>query len=371
MQTRHLALPLMLAAAACGTRGGDAAADRVAVDVPGWRLEHAARVGGPDAGEQEMLYSAQEVSEDPEGRFYVLNYGDRRIQVFDSAGRFLRNLGRRGRGPGEFTSPMGVASVGSDAVYVLETVPSRFVRYRRSTGEFVDNSPIEAKQLIPVRMNVGGDGRVALEFMTMLMRTSESVSASLVAWVDTAGGIPRTAVQFDSTAKLRHNRRNPGGPAKSVVTDPPFAPRPVWALDGRGGVLYGDGAEYVVHRAAPGTAPAVAFRGEGDPVPVTRADRDEFLASPRGKLFTDYQFLEHKPYFNGLLVDHEGMVWVQRPAPEGGQLWEVRRPDGRKAGEVRLPAGSRVLNVSRTSVYVMEVDEDDVETLHRYRLVRG
>lgn len=372
MALKHRAVLALLAlsAAACGTSENESATPEVALDVPGWRLERAASVGGPDAGEDEMLYRANEVYEDPEGRFYVINFGDRRIQVFDSAGTFLRNLGRQGKGPGEYTSPMSVAAVGTDGVWVLDGVPPRFIRFRRSTGEYVDGVPIEAKSLIPIRMVADGGGRVAVEFMSMLTNTSQFVTTTTVAWVDTLSGQATPVVQFDSTAKLRRNQRGPNG-TQSMVTDPPFAPRAVWAPDGRGGVLYGDGAEYVVHRAAPGAAPVLAFRGEGRAAAVTARDRKDFLETPRGKAFADYEFPEHKPFFNGLAVDPEGLVWVQRPGESGTQTWEVRRAGGERVGELRVPAGSRVLAVSGRSVYVLQLDDLEVETLHRYRLVRG
>lgn len=369
--THRAALVALLFLAAACTRDDSAGAEaQVTLDVPGWRLERAASVGGAGAADENVLYNANEVHEDPEGRFYVLNFGDRRIQVFDSTGSFLRTLGRRGKGPGEFTSPMSIASVGGDGVWVLDGVPARFIRFRRSTGEYVDEVPLEAKGLIPSRMVVGSDGRVAVEFMSMLTNTSQFVTTSMVAWVDTVTGRPAPVVQFDSTAKLRHNRRTPTG-TRSMVTDPPFSPRAVWAPDGRGGVLYGDGAEYVLHRVAEGAAPVVAFRGEGRQAAVTAADREEFLESPGGKAFADYEFPKHKPYFSALKMDADGLVWVLRPGESGTQTWEVRRLGGERLGALRVPAGSYVVGVSRRSVYVVQQDDLDVETLHRYRLIRN
>lgn len=369
---RRLALLLALAAAACGNDAPPHAGgvDGLVLDVPGWRLERAARVGGQDADEDHMLYGAQFVADDPQGRFYVLNFGDRRLQVFDSTGAFLRNVGRKGKGPGEFTSPMSVAAVGADGLFVLESVPARLMRFRRSTGEFVGDVPIEVRQMAPMRMTVASNGRVAVELRTLLNDPTKIVSASSVAWVDTATGAVQPVVQLDSVTRLRRNVRRPGG-TRSTVMDPPFAPRPVWAPDGRDGVLFGDGAEFAVYRATPGAQPALAFRGEGRAAAVTAEDRRRFLESPRGKLFGEYEFPERKPFFGGLGVDPYGVVWVQRPGESGVESWEVRGADGSRRGELRLPAGARVLGVTATSVYVVQKDDLDVETLYRYRLVRG
>ena len=53
------------------------------------------------------------------GRFWVLRRGDVPA-VFDSSGRFLRAIGRHGRGPGEYMFPTEVLAVPPDTVVVLD-----------------------------------------------------------------------------------------------------------------------------------------------------------------------------------------------------------------------------------------------------------
>jgi hypothetical protein len=371
MQCNRLTVSLLALCAAalagCEGRGSAGASGDLALDVPGWRLERAASVGGETADEQSMLYSAQIVSEDPEGRFYVLNMGDRRISVFDSTGRFVRNLGRKGHGPGEYNSPMDIAAGRDGQVYVLDAVPARIMRYRRDDGAFVGSLPINARSAIPMRLEVGADGRMAVELKPMTPRTSETTTASRVAWLDSAGTVT-PFVDLDSVTRLRHNTDTPEG-TRSLVMDPPFSPRPVWTLDGHGGVLYGHGREYAVYRRT-AAGQALAFRGEGDAAEVTQVDRDGFLGTARGKLLKDVKFPERKGFFARLAVDPQGLVWVQRPGSSLTESWEVRTQEGRTAGGLRVPAGMRVLAVTPRSLYVVQTDELDVETVHRYRLVR-
>jgi hypothetical protein len=369
MQRNRLTLLFLAAAALAGCgRGSSRATGDLALDVPGWRLERAASVGGESADERSMLYSAQIVAEDPEGRFYVLNMGDRRIAVFDSAGHFLRNIGRKGHGPGEFNSPMSIAAAGDGEVYVLDAVPARLMRYRRADGAFVGDWAMEAASSVPMRMEVAEDGRVAVEFKPMTPKTYQNTSSSVVAWVDTAGRMT-PIVELDSVTRLRQNTNMPGG-TRSVLMDPPFAPRPVWTLDGHGGVLYGHGREYAVYRRTP-SGSALAFRGEGEAAAVTQVDRDGFLGTERGKALKEVEFPERKGFFSRLVADPQGVVWVQRPGSSRTESWDVRARDGRRMGTLRVPPRMRVLAVTPRSLYVLQLDDLDVETLHRYRLVRG
>lgn len=60
------------------------------------------------------------VTQDTFGRFYVWNRGRTSILVFDSAGRFLRQLGRKGQGPGEFVGAGGdIRSGVKDSLFVF------------------------------------------------------------------------------------------------------------------------------------------------------------------------------------------------------------------------------------------------------------
>ena len=74
------------------------------------------------------------------GRFFATGYGEpRTITAFGADGRVIGTVGRRGEGPGEFTSPKAVGLVG-DSVVVLDRTSRRLSifapggRYLRSVG---------------------------------------------------------------------------------------------------------------------------------------------------------------------------------------------------------------------------------------------
>ena len=46
---------------------------------------------------------------DDDMRIYVSDWGNSRVQIFDSAGQFLQQIGAPGTGSGEMTNPTGVA----------------------------------------------------------------------------------------------------------------------------------------------------------------------------------------------------------------------------------------------------------------------
>jgi len=57
----------------------------------------------------------------PEGRVYVADGGNHRVQVFDGVGKFLHQWGAQGSGPGQFQEPWGLAVASNGEVYVADT----------------------------------------------------------------------------------------------------------------------------------------------------------------------------------------------------------------------------------------------------------
>jgi hypothetical protein len=61
------------------------------------------------------------VARDRRGRIYAVAKPSHRILVFDSAGRFVRRVGRQGSGPGEYLGITRVVSGPGDSLWVVET----------------------------------------------------------------------------------------------------------------------------------------------------------------------------------------------------------------------------------------------------------
>ena len=55
--------------------------------------------------EDAILEIPTEITYDSDGNVYVLDQKANNVKKFDSSGKYLRTIGRRGRGPGEFNAP--------------------------------------------------------------------------------------------------------------------------------------------------------------------------------------------------------------------------------------------------------------------------
>jgi len=67
---------------------------------------------------------------------YVVDAGSRRVLVFDFQGGFLRAIGRKGQGPGEFAKPTGMCLIKDGGIAVADFGSNR-IQIFDSSGKFV------------------------------------------------------------------------------------------------------------------------------------------------------------------------------------------------------------------------------------------
>lgn len=96
-------------------------------------------VGRAEGADHEMFGTVSAVGFDGDDNLYVLDGQARRVMVYDAAGRFLRQIGRPGEGPGELTWPSSLA-VAPDGTVMVRHRPG--VAVFGSDGRYVETRGI-------------------------------------------------------------------------------------------------------------------------------------------------------------------------------------------------------------------------------------
>lgn len=112
MRKRRLAL-WMFGVIVLLVRPGSAFEEKARVRVV---LEEELSIGGLD---EDVLCMWAGIAVDESGRIFVSDMMEHTLKAFDSSGRLLKTVGRRGQGPGEFNHPLALTRSG-DHIYVLE-----------------------------------------------------------------------------------------------------------------------------------------------------------------------------------------------------------------------------------------------------------
>ncbi len=90
-------------------------------DNPKLAIELVRVIGDVDADDENLAFNSPlDMAVDGSGSVFILDSGNQRVQVFGRDGRFLRTIGRKGQGPGEFEYPRSIDVDGQGRLYVLD-----------------------------------------------------------------------------------------------------------------------------------------------------------------------------------------------------------------------------------------------------------
>jgi DNA-binding beta-propeller fold protein YncE len=79
------------------------------------------QINDPQEGGYGAFYGPRGIAVNADGEIYVTDTGNRRVQIFDAEGTFLRAFGRAGAGTSELDEPVGIAVSPEGEVYIADT----------------------------------------------------------------------------------------------------------------------------------------------------------------------------------------------------------------------------------------------------------
>jgi hypothetical protein len=325
------------------------------------------------AGPESLFHNAKDLAVDSSGNIYVLDAGNRRVQVFDRNGKFLRTLGGRGQGPGEFQEPnvMGVSDgfvVVSDAELLRASVWSvdghHVGDWRYDFPKYLDGMSAFA-------------GRSVLVSYRKLNSTARDGSGEWILVKLSLDGVDHTEVATFADPPSTTVRRSVGaGAVLGRAVELPYRVGPIFAA-GRGRAYVAPAGEYRV----------VCFDIDGQVCwdlevewprrHVDEQDRENAMANLPGR-FADASASEVNwpklhPAISHVAVDGSGNLHVflvsSEPWLESRVPVDVYSPDG-----TRIVAGvsdDHEWTVARGNhVYALDEDANTGEQIIvRYRLV--
>ncbi len=376
----------VLAAGCADTKGGSGKTDTTdssgvaivrgpAADTPlPWSFSEVTRIGGADTGAQSFDgVTPYSVTTDGVARIMVLD-ADRsnQIHVFDSAGTWIRTVGRRGGGPGEMEYPAGIDVDRDGSVSVKDEAKQALLTW----------DPVGA--VLPERKLITARGRT----WGTVRRRGDTVYASLDVLGDSAMAVrrlerwtSRDTLVIDSTVSPR---------SKMVMfkcvglTLPPlFTGEIAWSVDGDR-VASTRQSAYVVDITRNGKRERSVRR---DVKPVAAKTTDAAKLYPEGlkvrfgsggECVTPSAEVGEKagvaptlPVVRAMVIAPDGALWVEQYTFEGETArTDVFDRDGHYMGTAAgrsLPLGFLGPNIVLFSI---KNDDDGTSVVGIYRITR-
>ena len=390
-------------------RGWLIAAGAMLIASPMWSQTVPVRtLSQPDATFSHGFTNVAGIRELTDGRVILVDVFNG-VQVIDAAWASMRQIGRRGAGPGEYREPYDIFALPGDSsavpdrqtgrmlVITPDAEPGGFLSLRGAAGENHSRYP-------PLRISPAGillhsasaaDGRgyyYARAAQIVVSSSGELELADSVAierW--TAISAKRDTIGFVHY-ELHPNSKIVAGMATYRPTAiRAFRTTNQWAIasDGRLAIVHVDPyrVDFVDPVGNEQSGPPILY----DRLRVTEAhkqrwrekqqQRSPMLVVTRdgqsGTVMTTPEPVEPKwpkylppfPPRDAVHFASDGMLWVQRTTPvDDSPTFDIIDRTGNVVEQLQLPQHRRLVGFGRGTVYLVRIDDVDLEYLERYAL---
>ena len=290
---------------------------------------------GVELGDSTLMFGAVEKAlYDSNGNIAVLDMASANVRIFSPEGEYLRTIGRRGNGPGEFQRPLGMVLLGNGSLAVIDPWGEGLTGINSSyeqSGVLLDihsNVPLgmcAVDSVDIVALRVGESTSEEPSFPMMIGRYTMSTEPSVVYWHK-----EYQVFTLEEISLAMRDVSNVYWTADRETQEVYVAP-------------YQDNV-YIIYRYSPEGELIGTIEMDIEQVPRTDEEKAEVAAYLRARLAvlngTDMG-VEIAPYPNrrsieGLGIDGQGYLWVRRgtEVPVRLDRWT---PSGELIGSYTVP----------------------------------
>ena len=308
------------------------------------------------------------------GDFFVLDPMVQSLYLFDRDGKGAQEIGRRGEGPGEFVrahrmwmsgGQFTLFDIGQNLLHSF-TPDGQFIAARRAPT--VQGTVLSVAQELREGHWLGvSSPRIRFNLVNGKMHTPGRVMV-----LPRDGDESGVLLEYRMVTTIFYDRVRevPWGLAHGDV----FGDTGQWDVVGDSVVVVADGMSGVVewYRVAKHgyeLANRIETGFVGQLVPDLDRQRLIALESEVKKEYisadTDWLFPTLAPGIRNMVVDSRGFVWIKRLSfsVEGPETWRVIAPGGERWGDLTLPAGVEVRDISNDRIFGVATNELDVPVI--------
>ena len=277
-------------------------------------------LGGESDDPNQLFGMVQQILVDEEHNTYLLDQQLHEIKVFDAKGEYLRTIGRKGEGPGEFNNPNAMFFLPGSRIGVSQMMPGR-IAVLDEQGQGLDDYPIpgeggfvlvaqveSAADRVVMQETVGSFTSGKVKNINRLLALDGSGKELLsygeeVKEMDVSGG--RMRINMGDETFAREWAVGPQGRVFAVNERTDYKIQ-VYGLDGR------------IERTIERDYEPLAFTDEEKAERKKRMDEN----SEAQGMDIDAELPDYKPDVQGLFVRPNGELWVRtsRSVGEDGGL---------------------------------------------------
>lgn len=328
---------------------------------------------GNEEDENYMFYEIQDLEIDSQGNILVMDFKNFRIQKFDAKGHFLKTIGRKGQGPGEFERLGQIFLDSKDNLYVNEMFKMQIFSNK---GEFVRSIKIKNPIMYPGLITGGRIVAMVYNF-TPKERTSDLIL------LDSEGKKIKTIYSCPMVRMIEIRKGN-----LRMGFGNPLSPFLYSCLIHEELGVYGYSSEYKLYGTNSEGKTILVIEKEESGQPFTSKERNEFIddqfklnrGKEKGLSKSDFQkaikFSDFRPFFDWIMKDDKNNIYVKRTKSninrEKVMDFDLFNEKGYYLYRIKIPVELfkfSTLKIRRGKFYTLWKDtETGYEKIKRYRI---
>ena len=284
--------------------------------------------GGEDEPQEAVLYRPADILVDENQFIYVSDYQDAMIKVFDPQGEFVRAIGRKGQGPGEFQSISAMKFL-PDGRLLFFDIRSRRTSLLDRTGSYVGGHPWRNSHFELLLADESGylaDENVYGEERKLFVKKFDFEGTELENW----GEFTPLGMKIQTRGEM----------TISITT--PYTPRSMFAGDPSRKRLYHCHNDTYAIEVYDGPGRLVRkFDRPYEAVPFTRKDAEDYYAAfdrrnnkVISEMAREVELPKVKTVTDDMFVDDRGNLWVatnelDQSTKPSRRAYDIFNPEGR------------------------------------------
>jgi hypothetical protein len=318
---------------------------------------------------------------DNKGNLYLCDMRACNIKKFSPQGNFLKTIGKKGQGPGEFSMPSQIA-VSGNRLFVFD-IGNRRLCCLTLEGEHIRCISIQYTEGLPRHIQALLNGDILVLREVSYYQEKDKPQDIIIHTYSPELEQKKTLFKYPV---LRNIFRNIDGMFTNIIQ--PFSPYVYMSAAPDGRVIIGLSEDYTIQVHHPEKGLVYSFKHSYDPVKVTPQDKETFFSGitfsidqrrselPE-KIKKLTKFPKHKPAFDSLLVDYESNILVHpitKASKDSPLQFDAFTTDGNFIGTVEMKGMEhfpRTVLVDRVFFWIIERDPEGMTKVIKYKMVPG
>ena len=325
-----------------------------------------------DSEHDDMLFGTiVGIASDSQGRVFVVDWQHPVLYVFSDTGALVREVGRKGRGPGEFERLSRVIVGEADTVFAWDSDMKRVTIFSPDAYDAVKtvqivwegvSNPLWLAGVVP-------EGFI-LTFSQMFMEDDPRTDLTHPVYLANRAGVQQQPMLAELPVRKMITFRFTGASGYWWL---PFGGLPRHTVSAAGQLYSGHGDSTTITVRSPDRRIQHRIKLLHAQVPIVSEDlEDHFKDKSRRyrRTMREVGLPKTKPVFQYFVVDDYERVWMQLSSPYGAATttWVILDGDGTQVAQTTLPVNVRLEAVREERAYGVLKKDNGAEVLVAYAI---